>query len=124
MRHFYEELSMFTPSRHKLKSRIVREKGVPFLPIEGSTIPFSNKDLRGLDSLFYPEEKVKVRRVRYESPGLKDIAGVGEIVGHVKDFVLAVINLCVDRQKRKHKNEERSLKNDQLRIENAANLLN
>ena len=51
-------------------------------------------------------------RIQYGSPGITDFAGLGEIVGHIKEFVLKIIENVSSR-------DERQLRNTQLEIENA-----
>ena len=69
--------------------------------------------------LVYPDEELKVHRVRYESPGFKDLAGIGEIVGHVKDFTLKLLDHFTSRRSRNLKDEECELRNQAHRIQNA-----
>jgi len=64
-----------------------------------------------------PNERLVVRRVIYGSPGIKDLIGVGEIVGHVKDLLLRLIDLWSTRRQRKLENDHRSLENQQLQME-------
>ena len=75
--------------------------------------------LAKLSSIVYPHEELKVRRIEYASPGFKDLAGLGEIVGHIKDFTLRFIEFFGSRKERELKNQEIELKNQSLRIENA-----
>jgi hypothetical protein len=67
----------------------------------------------------FAEEELKVRRIEYASPGYKDLAGFGEIVGHVKDFTLRIIEHFNSRRRRELLDEEQELKNQALRIRNA-----
>jgi hypothetical protein len=54
---------------------------------------------------------LRVVRIQYASPGNQDLAGIGVIIGHIKDFILRLIELHVSK-------EERRLKNERLEIEN------
>jgi hypothetical protein len=54
---------------------------------------------------------LRVVRLQYASPGVQDLAGIGVIVGHIKDLVLRLVDLAASR-------EERRLKNRRLEIEN------
>lgn len=54
---------------------------------------------------------LRVVRIQYASPGVQDLAGIGVIVGHVKDLVLRLIDLAASRK-------ERRLKNERLEIDN------
>ena len=66
-----------------------------------------------------PGDVLEVRRVSYASPGLKDLAGFGEIIGHVKDFLVYLLEFRERRRQLNLENEERELRNDSLRIDNA-----
>jgi hypothetical protein len=90
--------------------------------IAGSS--FTITDPAQISRLIAPEEELKVRRIDYASPGLKDLAGLGDIVGHVKDFTLKLIEHFSSRRKRELLDEEQKLKNEALRIQNARNFIN
>jgi len=62
--------------------------------------------------VLYPDEELEIRRIEYGSPGFKDLAGLGDIVGHIMEFIFRLIEHRSRREKRK-------LENDRLRIENA-----
>jgi len=51
-------------------------------------------------------------RIQYGSPGITDLVGMGEIVGHIKEFILKIIKNVSSMDKRQ-------LRNAQLEIENA-----
>ena len=68
-----------------------------------------------------PGERLYVKRIQFASPGFTDLAGLGTIVGHVKDFLFKLIDLCTTTKQREHENEKRKLENDQMRIENIRN---
>ena len=67
--------------------------------------------------LLEPEERLVVKRVLYGSPGIQDLAGVGEIVGHVKDLLVRLIEHWLARRQRLLENERRELENQQLQVE-------
>jgi hypothetical protein len=69
--------------------------------------------------LVEPSERLMARRLDYASPGMFDLAGLGAIVGHIKDGMMRLVDIYVSRPQRKNENEERGLKNDALRIQNA-----
>jgi hypothetical protein len=76
---------------------------------------------RGRVSLFAleqlePKERLEVRRVIYGSPGIKDLAGIAEIIGHLKDFILRLIEHAVNCREKRLDNEKRELENEQLKI--------
>lgn len=117
-REFYHELEMFPPFRSRFRKLLFRQRGnLPFL--NQSPMPLTEQQLSELPGLIFPHERLFVRRVKYGSEGIKDLVGIGAIVGHVKDFVLEIIRIRIDKEKRTLENEERRLKNQQLRIENA-----
>jgi hypothetical protein len=81
---------------------------------------------RAAFDLLEPNERLFVRRIRFESPGFKDLVGLGEIVGHLKDFMLRLIQMFLERPQRRLENagrrldnERRELENEGKRIENA-----
>jgi hypothetical protein len=89
----------------------------------------ANKNLTNFETLhehihlLQPNEKLKVRRIEYASPGLTDLVGFGSVVGHLKDFLQFVIkegkHWKSSRKEQDLKNEEQKLKNDEQRLKNA-----
>jgi HAMP domain-containing protein len=67
--------------------------------------------------LLEPDERLAVQRVLYGSPGIKDLVGIGEIVGHVKDLLVRLIEHWSTRRQRSLENERRELENQQLQVE-------
>ena len=67
--------------------------------------------------LLEPHERLVVRRVLYGSPGIKDLVGIGEIVGHLKDLLVRLIEHWSTRRQRSLENERRELENQQLQVE-------
>lgn len=65
-----------------------------------------------------PGERLYVTRIQFASPGFTDLAGLGTIVGHVKDFLIWLIDLCTKRRQRELENEKRKLENQQIELEN------
>jgi hypothetical protein len=102
------------------------EEFAEFLFLLQSTTPASKlatfETLQEHINLLQPNEKLKVRRINYASPGLTDLAGLGSIVGHLKDFLQFVIkegkHWTSSREEQNLKNEEQKLKNDEQRIKN------
>ena len=85
---------------------------------------------RAAFDILEPNERLSVCRIRFESPGFKDLAGVGEVIGHVKDFLLRLIQMYLERHQRRAENtgrrldnEKRELENEGKRIENAKSLV-
>ena len=69
-------------------------------------------------------ERLLVKRVIYGSPGIKDLVGIGEIVGHIKDLLVRLIDHCSTRRQRSLENERRELENRKLEIEVAKEFVN
>src|SRR5690349_14751666 len=59
---------------------------------------------------------LRIIKIRYGSPGFQDVAGLGVIVGHIKEFVLQILDNVANRKRRR-------LENKQLEIENARKFL-
>lgn len=91
----------------------------PWIPM----LPTDSTELVRLARIVYPAEALEVRRLRYESPGITDIAGLGEIVGHVKDFILRIIEHRSQRRKRELDNARAEAEIAAMRIENARQLV-
>lgn len=75
------------------------------------------RDIRESESHVLPSTlpAFEVRRVRYGSEGFKDLAGAGDIVGHIKDFVLRIIEMFISRKQRAALIEKAQLENDERR---------
>lgn len=52
-----------------------------------------------------------VLRTEHNSPGFTDLAGIGQIIGHLKEFLIKLVDFYAGK-------EERNLKNSKLRYEN------
>ncbi|MCH8042571.1 MAG: hypothetical protein IID44_02525 [Planctomycetes bacterium] len=63
------------------------------------------------------EGPVDVARINYSSPGITDIAGVGEIIGHIKDFILSVIEMRLNSEHRNQVARKLKIENDRSEIE-------
>lgn len=61
---------------------------------------------------------LRIIRIQYASPGVQDLAGIGVIVGHIKDLVLRLIDLAASKEERKLKNRRLELDNlrEQIQI--------
>jgi HAMP domain-containing protein len=88
-----------------------------FLRSELATQATGQKRLALWDELFEPQERLTVKRVIYGSPGVKDVAGIGEIIGHLKDLLVRIIELWSTGRQRNLENERRELENEQLQIQ-------
>jgi hypothetical protein len=69
------------------------------------------------EELFEPQERLVVRRVIYGSPGVNDLAGIGEIIGHIKDLLVHILEHWSARRQRDLENDRRELENEQLQIQ-------
>jgi hypothetical protein len=67
-----------------------------------------NRGLRRIATSYYAY--LRIIRIDYASPGIQDLAGLGVIVGHIKDIILKLIDLAASR-------DERRLRNSKLEIE-------
>lgn len=85
----------------------------------------------------FPQAELEVCQIHYSSPGFTDLAGMGTVIGHIKDFLLRLIDyrvssrrrtleeeqMAADNAKKNLENETLMLKNVQLRLENARQFL-
>ena len=55
----------------------------------------------------------------YAPPGASDLAGIGVIVGHVKDFMIKLIDRHDTRRQRELNDERAAVEIERMRIENA-----
>ena len=76
-----------------------------------------------VESLFH-DNTLQLKRVQYASPGFTDIAGLGVIIGHIKDFVLRILEMRADGPKRELELQVQQAELQRVRIENARALLN
>jgi hypothetical protein len=103
--------------RRRLQRALPLARTELFLP---SIRELSNpSDLSSLANYFEPDEYLQVCRVQYASPGSIDLAGLGAVVGHVKDLLVRLIELASERKKHELENESIELDNQKKRIENA-----
>ncbi|MFN7927297.1 MAG: hypothetical protein U0Y68_05015 [Blastocatellia bacterium] len=71
----------------------------------------------------FPQAELEVCQIHYSSPGFTDLGGLGTVIGHVKDFLLRLIDYRVQSRRRSLEDETLMLKNVQLRLENARQFL-
>lgn len=110
------EFMHFPPLRKRLKSRRLHPLFLQAL-FTGPSAPIG--DIANVARLVYPHEELKVRKIKYASPGFKDLAGFGEIIGHIKDFILKLVDHFGSKRSRHLKDEEHELRNQSIRIQNA-----
>jgi hypothetical protein len=65
-----------------------------------------------------------VHRIQFASSGFTDLAGLGTIVGHRKDFLLRLIEIGTTGEQRRLQNEQREETVQKMRIANARELAN
>jgi len=72
-----------------------------------------------------PNDRANVRRIQYASPGLTDIAGVGVIVGHIKEFLIRAIEFGApsERLRRQLENIKRGMEIEELETKRQADRL-
>lgn len=117
---FCDELMHFPPFRHRWKRQLSAWRTLPWAPAFGGVPPvIDDAQLSRLSRLFAPEERLEVRRIRYASPGFSDLAGVGVVIGHIKEFILKLVERRDSRRQRELNEERASLENDRIRLENA-----
>jgi hypothetical protein len=120
MERFYDELMHFGPSQ-RWRQRIGRTGALPWMAGFGLQLPIpaDESHLARLPALFAAEERLEVRRISYASPGFADLAGIGAVMGHLKDFVLRLIERHDGRRQRDLSDDRAALENDRIRLENA-----
>jgi HAMP domain-containing protein len=104
------------PSSMRYLRRWAKLASPTFLQPERTPLTSATR-ITAVSGLLEPGERLVVQRVIYGSPGIKDLAGVGEIVGHVKDLLVRLIDHWSTRRQRKLENDRRELENQQLQVE-------
>jgi hypothetical protein len=74
--------------------------------------------LSRLSQLIDPDERIQIRRITFASPGSIDLIGLGAVIGHLKDFVLGLIERSDSKRRRELRDEREELENERLRLEN------
>lgn len=121
---YYKEF--FPPFSSRMRGVTRRLRGQSrfgYSPMMGGTSALDPSNLSEISELLYPQEQLMIQRIEYGSPGVADIGGLGVIVGHVKDLILKLIERRDSKRQRHLENEERELRNQQYRIENANRLV-
>lgn len=72
----------------------------------------NEREILNLDTI----EPLYIVRYQYASKGISDLSGLGEIIGHIKDFCITIIELIVNSQERKEKLRGLKLDNDTKEI--------
>jgi hypothetical protein len=118
---FCEEIMHFPPFRHRWRKRLPYWSSIPWTPgFSAAPLPvLDDAQLSRLWKLLDPEERLEVRRINYGSPGVADLAGIGTVIGHIKDFIVKLIERGDSRKQRELNEERAALENDRIRLENA-----
>lgn len=119
LRDFYMD-APFPPLPRSLRSQRAWARLAPPSILRSGRAPLVGRGQAPIElasELLEPDERLVVQRVLYGSPGIKDLVGVGEIVGHVKDLLLRLIEHWSTRRQRSLENERRELENRQLQVE-------
>jgi hypothetical protein len=68
----------------------------------------------------HPQAELEVCQIQYSSPGFTDLAGVGTIVGHLKDFLFRLIEYRVQARRRSLEDDQLAAENVKIHLENEA----
>jgi hypothetical protein len=98
--HYIEEFDFMF---HKMmrSSRRFRH----WLAFQRSTAPGLHRlldasNVSGSFEVLEGSERLHVKRLEFASPGHTDLSGLGTAMGHVKDIVIKLIDVCVGRKER------------------------
>ncbi|HEX4945152.1 MAG TPA: hypothetical protein VFZ34_00635, partial [Blastocatellia bacterium] len=69
---------------------------------------------------YHPQAEMEVCQIQYNSPGFTDLAGVGTVVGHVKDFLFRLIDYRVQARRRSLEEDQLAAANIKIHLENEA----
>jgi hypothetical protein len=124
-RRFLELEKLFVESSYRkpqVGSEIMRFERENLKNIEHAiltTLLESREALSSILDRLYPYKKLEIIRIEYGSPGFQDFLGVGTIVGHIKDFIIAIIEHRAMRERRNLENERIRQEIRRLQLENA-----
>jgi hypothetical protein len=110
----YPWLYPYGPLPGRARRRLARL----FVRAQRGSAPLSDSEfLKNPSVALTPEEHLRVKRCEYASPGGIDLAGIGQTVGHVKDFILKMVELRTTARERQLKDQilEQDLKAAALR---------
>lgn len=80
--------------------------------------PIDPSKFREAAALLHADEQLTVRRCEYASPGATDFTGIGQALGHVKDVVLKCVDVWINRDERKIKNQILEQERDAAALKN------
>ena len=62
-------------------------------------------------------QKLVVSRTEHNSPGFTDLTGLGQIIGHLKDFLIKLVDLYASKEERHHKNSKLRHESEMARLD-------
>jgi hypothetical protein len=68
----------------------------------------------------HPRAELEVCQIQYSSPGFTDLAGMGTVVGHIKDFLFRLIDYRVQARRRSLEDDHLAAENVKIHLENEA----
>ena len=119
--HDYREMEEYLydfpfPSRiRKYRAGQLRQFGL----ISPNVVELMLSEKDRLEQLLSPTETLTVSRVRYASPGIIDLAGIGKSIDALLNFIKFLIEYCGNHNLRKIERELKSEELKEKRIENA-----
>jgi len=79
--------------------------------------PIDRRKVRNLATRQLESPWLVVKRIQYGSPGLVDLAGLGTLAGHVKEFLLGLLDRYLNRKIRSVELQERLLLAEKMKFE-------
>lgn len=121
LEYLLEEGYFLRPGPRGSRYRRLLRAGFPMMPISSAALfPLTDENtMQQLRTFIHEEEALQVRKIEYASPGSIDLAGLGAVMGHIKDLVVKFVDRNDTKRKRHLEDERLSLENERLRIENA-----
>lgn len=106
--------------RSRRIARLLRNGLGPWAIGTRTILPFwHDEQIERLSDLIEPDERLDVRQVSYASPGAADLGGIGAVIGHLKEFILALIERRDSKRHRDLMDDRAEIENERMRIENA-----
>jgi hypothetical protein len=63
-----------------------------------SHLPVDSQEMLRTVRSLYPEHGLEIRRIQYSSPGFADVAGIGVVIGHIKEFLQFLLTYRQERR--------------------------
>lgn len=80
--------------------------------------PPDRRKIRRLAALRFEQPWMNVVRIQYASPGALDVAGIGTLAGHVKEFLLGIIDRWQTKSLRRVELQQKLLQAESMRFQN------